>query len=174
MGASSEKYTYCNHHHELTENHEIVNFGDGDFVANKGAIPLLRALNELGIKTRSHHIEGKAGWFSILLDNVSYKEQIVNEIHANRIKYNNKNELLIFFGAFKGLKSQTPLSDLLDIDAVKIYDIIGGPSISDVAKAYQIKDLLTTNKFYTKQTNLCGITWYKIFNFLQSKGYIIL
>ncbi|WP_315823026.1 hypothetical protein [Paraflavitalea speifideaquila] len=37
--APTDAYKFCNHHHELTPDYEIVNFGDGDFVANKAAIP---------------------------------------------------------------------------------------------------------------------------------------
>ena len=45
----TNKYRYCNHHHTLNEKYKIVNFGNGEFVANKEAIPLLRALNEINI-----------------------------------------------------------------------------------------------------------------------------
>lgn len=38
---ATDKYKFCNHHHELTENHSIVNFGDGDFVANNEASEML-------------------------------------------------------------------------------------------------------------------------------------
>lgn len=96
---STDKFKYCNHYHELSDNHEIVDFGDGEFVANKEAIPLLKALNELGIRTRSHHIDNnKEGWFSIILNNnIRFEVKEVNEIHADRIKYNGKFELMIFF-----------------------------------------------------------------------------
>lgn len=96
----TEKYRYCNHHHELTVDHEIVDFGDGEFVANKVAIPLLKALNELGLRTRSHHItEAGNGWFTILLhDNVAFKVQEVNESSSTRNKYNGRKEILIAFG----------------------------------------------------------------------------
>jgi hypothetical protein len=97
------KYAHMNHHHELTDNHSIVDFGIGEFVANNDAIPLLKALNDLGIRTRSHHIEGKDGWFSILLDNVSYKEQEVYEEHSTRDEYDGKRELMIFFGQYKSM-----------------------------------------------------------------------
>ncbi|MGD9157200.1 MAG: hypothetical protein PVG39_02215 [Desulfobacteraceae bacterium] len=50
----SDKYKHCNHHHELTENQEIVVIGGDEFVADKEMIPLLRALNDAGIKTTSH------------------------------------------------------------------------------------------------------------------------
>ena len=33
----NKKYKFCNHHHELTKDYEIVDFGDGEFVANKEA-----------------------------------------------------------------------------------------------------------------------------------------
>jgi hypothetical protein len=95
---ATEKYKYCNHHHEIGDNHEIVNFGDGDFVANKAAIPLLKALNEAGLKTRTHHYEGRDGFVSILLeDNVMVEIKTVYERDADRTKYNGKKELLIMW-----------------------------------------------------------------------------
>lgn len=93
---STEKYKHCNHYHELTSKHRIVNFGDGEFVANTDAIPLLKALSELGIRTRTHHIdkEGEGGFFSILVDsNISFLIRQVNE--TDRTKYNGMTELLI-------------------------------------------------------------------------------
>lgn len=96
MEKSSDKYKYCNHHHELTDKHQLVDFGDGEFVANKEAIPLLKALNEVGLKTRSHHIDEKEhAWVCILLDNVEIEIKEVFEIDADRTKYNGKKELLI-------------------------------------------------------------------------------
>jgi uncharacterized membrane-anchored protein len=90
------KYKYCNHHHELNENYKIVNFGDGDFVANKEAIPILKALNEIGLKTRSHHIDKEEhAWVCILLDGVELEIRDVYEKDATRTKYNGKEELLI-------------------------------------------------------------------------------
>ena len=93
---ATDKYKGCNHHHELTPDHEIVNFGNGEFVANKMAIPLLKAMNEAGIKTRTHHMdENEHGFISILLDNVRLEIKPVNEADATRTKYNGKYELLI-------------------------------------------------------------------------------
>ena len=93
---STDKYRYCNHHHELDDEHELVDFGDGEFVANKQAIPLLKALNELGLKTRSHHIADEPfAWVCILLDNVEISIKDVYERDADRTKYNGKKELLI-------------------------------------------------------------------------------
>lgn len=94
----SDKWKHCNHHHELTKDHKIVDFGDGEFVANKAAIPLLRALNEVGIRTRTHHYEGgEHGFVSILLDNVQLEVKTVHEKDADRDKYNGKTELLIMW-----------------------------------------------------------------------------
>lgn len=92
----TEKYKYCNHHHEIGDNHELVDFGDGQFVANKEAIPLLKALNEIGLKTRTHHIDSEENAFvSILLDNARVEIKEVNERDADRTKYNGKYEVLI-------------------------------------------------------------------------------
>jgi len=96
MKEESNKYKNCNHHHELTEEHEIVDFGDGEFVANKKAIPLLKALNDLGLRTRTHHIDNEDhAFFSILLDNAEVSIRKVNELVASRTKYNGKSELII-------------------------------------------------------------------------------
>lgn len=93
----TEKYRHFNHHHELDEKHKIVDFGDGEFIANIEAIELLKALNEIGLRTRTHHIsdEHNHAFISILLDNVSLEIRDVNEVHASREKYNGKKELLI-------------------------------------------------------------------------------
>jgi hypothetical protein len=96
MKESTEEFKYCNHHHKISDNHKLVDFGDGEFVANKEAIPLLKALNELGLKTRSHHIDDKShAWVCILLDNVEIEVKEVFEKDADRTKYNGKKELLI-------------------------------------------------------------------------------
>lgn len=93
---ATDKYKFCNHHHELTDEHEVVNFGSGEFVANKQAIPLLKALNEAGLITRSHHMDNADHAFvCILLDNVQIEVRQVSEIHATRTQYNGKYELLI-------------------------------------------------------------------------------
>lgn len=93
----TNKFRFCNHHHDLTDNHQWVDFGDGEFVANKKAIPLLKALNEIGLKTRTHHV-GESGCFiSILLDNVHVEIKTVNEIDADRTKYNGKKEILLMW-----------------------------------------------------------------------------
>jgi len=96
MKKSTDKYKYCNHHHELTEDYKIVDYGDGEFVANKQAIPLLKALNEIGLRTRSHHIDDtEYAWVCILLDDVSIEIKDVCEGDADRTKYNGKKEVLI-------------------------------------------------------------------------------
>lgn len=92
---ATDKYTYCNHFHELTEDHEIVNLGDQDVVVNKEATILLKELNRLGLKTRSHHVGDNECFLSILLDNTSIEVREVNERDSTRDIYNGKNELLI-------------------------------------------------------------------------------
>ena len=97
MTKQSDKYKYCNHHHEIDETYEVVNFGDDEFVANKDAVPLLKALNEAGLKTRTHHYAkgDDHAFVSILLDNVNIEVRSVSERNADRTKYNGKHELLI-------------------------------------------------------------------------------
>jgi|GEM_PF-2199119 len=93
---STDKYKHFNHFHELDNEHQIVDFGDGQFIANNQAIPLLKSLNEIGLKTRTHHIDDNEHAFvSILLDNVTIEVRPVNEIHSTRTKYNGKYELLL-------------------------------------------------------------------------------
>ena len=92
----TEKYKHCNHHHELTENHRIIDFGDGKFVANKAAIPLLKSLSDLGLRTRTHHVDESGGFVSILIEpNIDILIRQVNELASDRTKYNGKTELLI-------------------------------------------------------------------------------
>ncbi|MCK5603979.1 hypothetical protein KAR91_18980 [Candidatus Pacearchaeota archaeon] len=95
----TDKYRSCNHHHEIGEDHEVVDFGDGKFVANKAAIPLLKALNEVGLKTRTHHYDGgEHGFVSVLLDdNIVVEIKTVQEKDADRTRYNGKKELLIMW-----------------------------------------------------------------------------
>jgi len=89
-------YRFCNHHHVPTENHSIVDFGSGHFVANNAAIPLLKALNELGLITRTHHIDENGGFVSIILgDSMTVEIRTVNERDASRTKFNGKKEVLI-------------------------------------------------------------------------------
>jgi len=91
----TEKYKHFNHHHELDDQHQLVDFGDGEFIANNKAIPLLKALNEAGLKTRSHHIDGKTNWVTILLGNVNLNVRKVNERDSTRDKYDGKYEILL-------------------------------------------------------------------------------
>lgn len=94
----TDKYRHFNHHHELTDEHEIVDFGDGEFVANKMAIPLLKALADLGLRTRTHHIDENGGFFSIIIDpkmGVSIRQ--VLERDSTRTKYDGLTEVLISF-----------------------------------------------------------------------------
>jgi hypothetical protein len=92
----SDQFRYCNHHHEIGPDHELVNIGGCEFVANKMAIPLLQALNDAGLITRSHHHDTTGeGFISILLDNVDIEVRTVNESDADRVTFDGKKELLI-------------------------------------------------------------------------------
>ncbi len=95
----TDKYKFCNHHHELSDDHTVVDFGDGVFVANKAAIPLLKALNEIGLRTRTHHYDGgHHGFIGILLgEGVAAEIRTVNERDADRAKYNGRKEILILW-----------------------------------------------------------------------------
>jgi hypothetical protein len=76
MCKETDKYKFCNHHHELTEDQEIINLGTGDFVADKKMIPLLKELNKAGLITRSHcggHGTGKS-FVVIKTDNIFHLE----------------------------------------------------------------------------------------------------
>jgi len=88
-------YKYCNHHHEPTKEHKIIEIDGQKIVANELAVTLLKELNKLGLKTRSHHIDGDINWVTILLDNVNLEIKNVYEKDATRTKYNGKKELLI-------------------------------------------------------------------------------
>lgn len=94
-GVPTEKYKFCNHHHEITKEQEMVDFGSGKFVADKIAIPLLKALNEIGLETRTHHIDKKRGFVGIMLDNADIEVKKIFERASSRTKYNGQFELLI-------------------------------------------------------------------------------
>jgi hypothetical protein len=91
------KTEYFNHHHPITADQTIVDFGTGQFIADNQRIPLLKALNEAGLITRTHcygHETGQS-FISIILDNASIEVRQVNENDAERTTFNGKTELLI-------------------------------------------------------------------------------
>lgn len=72
MKKETIEFKHCNHHHELTSDQELVDLGTGEFVADKERIPLLKALNECGLETRTHCYGHKTGvsFVAIKLKNV--------------------------------------------------------------------------------------------------------
>ena len=90
MSKPITRYRFCNHHHKPTKQQKIVDLGTGRFVADKVALPLLKALNEVGLETRTHHVDDNQGFVGIMLDNVSVEIRKVFESHAARTKYNNR------------------------------------------------------------------------------------
>lgn len=76
MKKETDEYKYCNHHHEITEDQEMIDLGTGKFVADKELIPLLKELNQAGLITRSHccgHTGGKS-FLVIKTDNIFHVE----------------------------------------------------------------------------------------------------
>ena len=97
------KYEHFNHNHEMTDEHEIVDFGDGEFIANKKAVPLLKALADLGIRTRTHHADDEGGFVGIMLDEpISAEIRIAHEANSSRTKYNGLPELILKWYKPKG------------------------------------------------------------------------
>lgn len=97
MSAATDKYVHMNHFHEIDDDHQVVDFGDGAFIANNDAVLLLRALAEVGLRTRTHHlVRGEPHAFlSILLEGVTLEVRQVNEGRSRRSQYNGMTELLI-------------------------------------------------------------------------------
>lgn len=68
----------------------------------------------------------------------------------------------------------TSLANITDEDAIACANLLGNCShLSDLAKVSQIRELLTTNYFYTKQTNITANQWLKLFDYLRSNGYAL-
>jgi len=92
----TNKYKKFNHHHEIGEDQEIVDFGTGKFVADKKRIALLKALNECGLITRTHCYGHKTGesFVSIVLDG-DMQIRDITERDSTRDDFDGKTELLI-------------------------------------------------------------------------------
>ncbi len=103
----TDKYKHCNHHHERTPRHTILDVGDGPFVANCEAVPLLRELNRLGLKTRTHHIDSndEYAFVSVIMDpTTSIELRQITENNATRTCYNGMMEFLISWKMPKPLR----------------------------------------------------------------------
>lgn len=75
----------------------MVDFGDGEFVANVDAVPLLTALSEAGLRTRTHHYAkgDEQAFVALLLDEHVRVEIRTVEESCGRTRYNGQRELLI-------------------------------------------------------------------------------
>lgn len=104
MKNHTDKYEFCNHYHEITKEQKMIDLGSGKFVADKVAIPLLKALNEIGLETRTHHVDKDRGFIGIMIDNVQIEIRKVFERSAKRTKYNNRYHLLISWDRKPNLK----------------------------------------------------------------------
>ena len=91
----------CNHHHPMNGGQEIVDFGTGPFVADKPLLPLLKAMNDLGLVTRTHdytrHPNGTATAFvGVILDKrVRLEIKHVTEPDADREIFRGQQEVLM-------------------------------------------------------------------------------
>lgn len=80
------------------ERQEKITIGDKTFWADLELIPLLRALNEIGLETRSHCEGHETGvsWVAIKLDNVEgltvRKDEVYNEVLIKWVNPNQKQE----------------------------------------------------------------------------------
>lgn len=87
----------CNHHHPIKKNQQTVDYGTGEFVADVERIPLLKALNECGLITRTHCYghETEVSFVAILMRNDLFLEiKNVSEPHSGR-KFEGEKELLL-------------------------------------------------------------------------------
>lgn len=94
----SKKFKQYNHHHKLTKDHKLVNFSNSKFVADKKRIPLLKALNQCGLVTRTHCYGHETGYsfVGIMFENdMSIEIKNIFERDSLRTKFNGKTELLI-------------------------------------------------------------------------------
>lgn len=83
----TDKHKHMNHYHELTDEQEIVDFGTGKFIADKKRMPLLKALNEAGLITRSHcygHETGHSFVGILMSEDVSISIHDAKETHSGR------------------------------------------------------------------------------------------
>lgn len=86
-----------NHHHEVTKNQTVIDMGSGEFVADNERIPLLKALNDCGLITRTHcygHETGES-FVGILADNIVRVEFRDTPEEVSGRKFGSEKELLI-------------------------------------------------------------------------------
>jgi hypothetical protein len=94
----TDKYKKFNHYHEIMKDQSFVNFGSGKFIADNKRIPLLKALNECGLITRTHCYGGETGYsfISILMnDSMEISIKTVTENHSDRTFPKGTKEILI-------------------------------------------------------------------------------
>jgi len=83
----TKKYRRFNHHHEIRPDQAFIKIDGQQFIADKKMIPLLRALNAAGLKTRSHCAGHKDiySFLCLILDpETSIEIRPVSEIKSTR------------------------------------------------------------------------------------------
>ena len=94
----SDEHKKFNHHHKITDEQEIVDFGTGKFIADKKRIALLKALNDCGLVTRTHCYGHETGhsFVSILLDeDISIEVKTICDRYTDKRIKKGTHELLI-------------------------------------------------------------------------------
>jgi hypothetical protein len=97
-------YADFNHHHELQEDQKIIIIDGKQFIADIPLIPLIKELNKVGIKTRTHCCgHGNDGAFiGIILDeNTHLNISPVYEKDTNRTDFDGKRQLIISWNISK-------------------------------------------------------------------------
>lgn len=112
--APTDKYKHFNHHHEINDDEEFIEINGEKFIADKPMIPLLFALNTMGLKTRTHSYDAEDGsaWIGIIMDTASIEVRKVFERDSTRFEYDGKQELIISWQAPLGLPHQRYLGGL--------------------------------------------------------------
>lgn len=93
----TDRWKHFNHHHEIDlETQERVGINGQNFIADKQMIPLLVALNNLGLETRTHDYTDGNGFVSIILsENIEVSIRTIYERDSSRGCFDGEKELLI-------------------------------------------------------------------------------
>lgn len=96
MSEPTDKYKHFNHHHEITDDQEFIEIGGQKIIADKKMVSLLKALNDLGLETRTHNYNKEECWVSIVFDNrTQVNIRKIQESNATRTRFNGKTEVLL-------------------------------------------------------------------------------
>lgn len=63
-----------------------------------------------------------------------------------------------------------PLSDMTDEECLSVFALYSDRSWSDEGKIKDVRNLFDNNGYYNRVTNLSGMQWNKIINYLRRQG----